>query len=46
MTLTPPGLGADSVTVKAAAGFRRALELAALPAERTLLERRLARCEG
>ena len=33
-------------TVKAAAGFRRALGLAALPAERTLLERRLARCEG
>jgi RNA polymerase sigma-70 factor (ECF subfamily) len=31
---------------KAAASFRRALELAALPAERVLLERRLAQCEG
>ena len=31
---------------KAAAGFRRALELAALPAERALLERRLAQCGG
>ncbi len=31
---------------KAAAGFRRALELAALPAERALLETRLAQCAG
>ncbi len=31
-------------TAKATAGFRRALELAALPAERALLEKRLAQC--
>ena len=31
-------------TAQAAAGFRRALELATLPAERTLLEKRLAQC--
>jgi RNA polymerase sigma-70 factor (ECF subfamily) len=33
-------------TVKAAAGFHRALELAALPAERALLEKRRAQCGG
>jgi RNA polymerase sigma-70 factor (ECF subfamily) len=33
-------------TEKAAAGFRRALELAALPAERELLEKRLAQSGG
>ena len=31
---------------KAAFNFRRALELAALPSERLLLEKRLSQCEG